>query len=345
MRVRGASALLLKAFAQLRDDLARGLACALDLFRREGDCADDGVAAAAVALAYRGDIVAARARAEGVRADGDFRSEGAARDRDRVGRLRAHVVGDELVEAFYPFVNEVEVDDAALVSGLAPNGLYRFEVARKQWPEAALHFFARRDFVERARDEFAYDALDEVVFGDVLDDLHQLERRLSKLDGLRRRLVERAVNRVRPTDERAERRVLEAEALGRDARDELCARLGRGVPEFFSRSVGAEVGLVFGTEEGRLVMVEPPREALARAVLEVNDGVLVAVEHRVVEERAGCVQQRRVGHRGVALEAREVEAREDCGGGHAVEAVAVIEQAKSHPVHVGRKILLDGSGT
>src|SRR5437763_9510795 len=313
MRVRGASALLLKAFAQLRDYRACGLACALDLFRREGDRADDGVAAAAVALADRGDVVAARARAEGVRADGDFRAEGAARDRDRVGRLRAHVVRDELVEAFYPLVNEVEVDDAALVSGLAPDGLDRLKVAREEWAEASLHLFARRHFVERARDEFAYDALDEVVFGDVLDDLHQLERRLSKLDGLRRRLVERAVNRVRPTDERAERRVLEAEVLDGGARDELGAGLARGVPEFFPRSVGAEVRLVFGAEEGGLVVVEPPREALARAVLEVNDGVLVAVEHRVVEERARRVQERRVGHRGVPVNAREVEAREDCG--------------------------------
>src|SRR5256714_6198688 len=225
MRVRGASALLLEAFAKLRNYLARGPACALDLFGLEGDRADDGVAAAAVALADRGDVVAARARAEGVRADGDFRAEGAARDRDRVGRLRAQVVGDELVEAFDAFVSEVEVDDAALVSGLAPDGLDRLEVAGEGGTEAALHLLARRHFVERARDKFAYDALDEIVFGDVLDDLHQLERGLSKLDGLRRRLVERAVNRVRPSDERAERRILEAELFGRHARDELGARL------------------------------------------------------------------------------------------------------------------------
>src|SRR2546423_12612437 len=198
MRVRGASALLLEAFAKLRNYLARGPACALDLFGLEGDRADDGVAAAAVALADRGDVVAARARTEGGRADGDFRAEGAARDRDRVGRLRAHVVGDELVEAFDALVNEVEVDDAALVSGLAPDGLDRLKGAREEGTEAALHLLARRHFAERARDEFAYDALDEVVFGDVLDDLHQLERRLSTLDGLGRRLVGRAVSRVRP---------------------------------------------------------------------------------------------------------------------------------------------------
>ena len=63
------------------------------------------MAAAAVALADGGDVVAARAWAEGVRADGDLRAEGAARDRDRVGRFRMDVVGNELVEALQAFLN------------------------------------------------------------------------------------------------------------------------------------------------------------------------------------------------------------------------------------------------
>src|SRR5437870_5093843 len=54
----------LVAFAKLGDYLARDLAGALYLVGLERDRADDGVAAAAVALADRGDVVAARARAE-----------------------------------------------------------------------------------------------------------------------------------------------------------------------------------------------------------------------------------------------------------------------------------------
>src|SRR5436305_11273673 len=53
--------------SQLGDDFARGPACALDLFRREGDRADDGVAAAAVALAYRGDRKSTRLNSSHVR--------------------------------------------------------------------------------------------------------------------------------------------------------------------------------------------------------------------------------------------------------------------------------------
>src|SRR4051812_47220085 len=92
-------ALLFKAFAEFGDYLARYGSGAFDFVGLERDRADYRMAAAAVALADGGDVVAARARAEGVRADGDFRAEGAARDRDRVGRLGADVVGDELVEA------------------------------------------------------------------------------------------------------------------------------------------------------------------------------------------------------------------------------------------------------
>src|SRR5579885_1207949 len=315
-----------EALAQLGDDLAGDLACARDLVGLEGDRADDGVAAAAVALADRGDVVAARARAEGVRADGDFRAEGPARDRDRVGRLRADVVRDELVEALDAFVNQVEGDDAAVVRSLASNHLDGFEVARAQRREPPLRRLVRRHFVERAAGEFADRVLDELVVR-VLDDLHELERGFFQLDGLGGVLVESSVNRVRPRDERRERLVLEPEALACDARDELGAGLARGVPEFFARSVGAEVRLVLRREEGRLMMVEPPRQLVRRAVLEINDGVLVAVEHRLVEERARRVQQRRVRDFGFAVDARAVEAREGCGGGHAVEAVAVIEQA------------------
>jgi hypothetical protein len=162
-----------------------------------------------------------------------------------------------------------------------------------------------------------------------------LERGLAQFDRLRRRGVERAVDDVRPVDEGAERGVFEAEAFARDALDELGAGLAPRVPELFAGRVGAEVLLVPAREEGRLVMVEPPREALGRAVLEIDDGVLVAVEHLFVEEFAGAVREGRVLDPGRGRDARAVEAREDGGRRHAVEAVAVVEEAKSHLIQYG----------
>src|SRR5919199_5935312 len=157
--------------------------------------------------------------------------------------------------------------------GLAPDRLHGLAVAREDGAEALLHLLAGRHLFERARGEPADDALVEVVFRDVLNDLHELEGGPPEFDGLRRRLVERAVYDVRPVDERGEGRFTEAEALGGDARDELGARLARGVPELLPRGVGAEVRFVFGSQKGRLVVVEPPGEAARGAVLEVDDGV------------------------------------------------------------------------
>jgi hypothetical protein len=73
-------------------------------------------------------------------------------------------------------------------------------------------------------------------------------------------------------------------------------------------------------------MVEPPVEFLGRRILEVNDGVLVAVEHLFVKERAGAVQERRVINVRAIVDLRAVEAREDRRRRHPVEAVAVIKQ-------------------
>ena len=90
--------------------------------------------------------------------------------------------------------------------------------------------------------------------------------------------------------------------------------------------------LVLRREKRRLVMVEPPGQALRRAVLEIDDCVLVPVEHRLVEERAGRVQKRRVRNLRRGVFVRAIEAREDGGRGDAVETLAVVEESKSHPL-------------
>src|ERR1043165_4137295 len=78
------------------------------------------------------------------------------------------------------------------------------------------------------------------------------------------------------------------------------------------------------------MMVEPPRQTVRGRVFEINDGVLVAVEHLFVKERARAMQEARgfnIRRRG---DARFVEARENRRRGHAVKTVAVIKDAKFH---------------
>ena len=87
---------------------------------------------------------------------------------------------------------------------------------------------------------------------------------------------------------------------------------------------------VLRREKGRLVMVEPPGQAVGGRILEIHNRVLVSVEHLFVKERAGTMEQPCVFDAGRGANSCEVKAREDGGRGDAVKAVSVIEQAKFH---------------
>ena len=78
------------------------------------------------------------------------------------------------------------------------------------------------------------------------------------------------------------------------------------------------------------MVVEPPGDARRGGVLEVDDGVLVAGEFRLVEERASTVNQPVIGVSGAGSDALAMEAREERGGAGSVEAFVVIEDADAH---------------
>src|ERR1043165_5254229 len=81
------------------------------------------------------------------------------------------------------------------------------------------------------------------------------------------------------------------------------------------------------------MMIEPPGEFFRRRVLEINNGILITVEHISVEEQiAGTMQQTAVRNIGVRVNPFEVKTREGGCRGHAVKAVPVIKDAKFHGV-------------
>jgi hypothetical protein len=121
------------------------------------------------------------------------------------------------------------------------------------------------------------DLLDEGIVRISFDHLHQLQRRLFQLNALRGRLIQCAVNYVRPVNQRFDRFRIESESFLRDVGDEFRARLPRRIQKLLAGSVCAEMCFVFGSEKGRLVMIEPPREFLGGCVFEIDDGVLVSL--------------------------------------------------------------------
>ena len=97
-------------------------------------------------------------------------------------------------------------------------------------------------------------------------------------------------------------------------------------------SVVPEVLGVLGRQEGALMMIEPPGQARIVGVLEIDDGVLVAVEQAVFEEL-----RRLVGHAGVWNSASgwnvpADEAAEEGRRGRAVETMVVIEDSHPHSI-------------
>ncbi len=87
---------------------------------------------------------------------------------------------------------------------------------------------------------------------------------------------------------------------------------------------------VLGGQKGALMMVEPPGELWIAGVLEVDDGVLLAVEEAVLEDLGGPVRHAGVVEIGGGVERTAVKAAEKCRGGGAVETVIVVEDAYPH---------------
>jgi hypothetical protein len=92
-------------------------------------------------------------------------------------------------------------------------------------------------------------------------------------------------------DQRFDRLVVEAKLISRNIGNKLCARLAVGIKKFLSGIVSQEVLFVLGSQEGRLVMIKPPRQFVGRRILEVHDGVLIAVKQPLIEKISRPMQQ------------------------------------------------------
>jgi len=79
------------------------------------------------------------------------------------------------------------------------------------------------------------------------------------------------------------------------------------------------------------VVVEPPGDARRSRVLEVHDGVLVAVELGLVEQAAGAVHQPAEDELGVAADALTIEARKQRRARRPVKTLVVKEHPDAHP--------------
>src|SRR6185369_6173225 len=144
------------------------------------------------------------------------------------------VIRDELVESFVTLVNQIKLDHAVRAYRLLPDYFERLEMLLEYRLETALHFPTRRNLLERVRRQLANNLLDERLVGSSFDHLHQLQRRLFQLDALRRRFVKRAIDDVRPVDQRLDRLRIKPETLVSNCRNKFRTRLARWIEKLSS---------------------------------------------------------------------------------------------------------------
>ena len=83
-----------------------------------------------------------------------------------------------------------------------------------------------------------------------------------------------------------------------------------GVVQLLSAGIALPMLGILGAEERALVVIEPPGEARISGVLEIDDGVDVAVEHIVIEQLRSFVSEAGVLERGIRVHVRLYEAAE-----------------------------------
>ncbi len=140
----------------------------------------------------------------------------------------------------------------------------------------------------------------------------------------------RAVDDDGPFDQIFQIRRVETEALAGHRGDEGGAGFVARVVELAPAGIAAEMFGIGGAEEGALMVIEPPRQARIARILEIDDGVFVAIE-QFGRERLGCrVSHSRVPELGVRMYRSGNEAAEEGSRGCPIKAMVVVQHAFQH---------------
>ena len=183
-----------------------------------------------------------------------------------------------------------------------------FSAGLAREPEATFKNLLQRTIGEQ-RDHI----LDEVAVTGGFDGHRQLHGRGFHFDGGLRVFVHGGIHDVGPVDEFGDRARIEAKALFGDHGDEAGAGLESRIVELAVAPVLFEVGGVGRGKKGAFVVIEPPGDFGRTGVLEIDDGILVAVELRLVEKSARTMQQAGVNEIHIAADAFPVETGEQGG--------------------------------
>src|SRR5208282_4483694 len=321
---------LTNAGAQLLDDLQSGFVGGVTLGDVERDRADAGVTASTIALAEPGEIDGRLAFRPRVRSDRNLYPERTLAQADAVDRVGMQVVRNELVVAFEVEVGDIEENRAVFFYRALPQNLDGTPVAFEQRRQDGGYEWLLENFGERVVREQRNHALNEVAISGGFDGHGQLHgwglhfyRRLCVY-------VHGAVDDIGPVHQLRDRAGIEAEVFFRDHRNETCTGLECRVVELAVALVLLEVGGIGRGKKSAFVVIEPPGDFGRTGILEIDDGILVAVELLLVKKRAGTMQQAGVHEVHIAADSFPVETGEQGGRGSAAKTLVVIKDPHSH---------------
>ena len=182
-----------------------------------------------------------------------------------------------------------------------------------------------RGMVGEQRNQF----LDEVAVGGGFDGHGQLHGRSLHFDRRLRVFVHGAIDNVGPVDQFGDRAGVEAEALLRDHGNEAGAGLECRIVKLAVALILLEMGGIGRRKKRAFVVIEPPGDFGRTGILEIDDGVLVAVKLLLVKKSAGAMQQAGVDELYIAADSFPVKAREQGGRARPVKTLVVIKHPHS----------------
>ncbi len=171
--------------------------------------------------------------------------------------------------------------------------------------------------------------LDEVPISGRFDGHGQLHGRSLHFHRRLRVFVHGAIDDVGPVDQFRHRAGIEAEALFGDHGDKTGAGFEIRIVELAVALILLEVGGIGGRKKSAFVVIEPPGDFGRTGILEIDDGILVAVKLLLVEKSAGTMQQAGVDEVHIAANSFPVESGEQGGRACPVKTLVVIKDAHS----------------
>jgi hypothetical protein len=101
---------------------------------------------------------------------------------------------------------------------------------------------------------------------------------------------------------------VKSEALLGDHRNETRTGLETRIVELAIALVLLEVGRIRRTQECALVMIKPPGNSWGARVLEIHNGILIAIKVSLIEQGPGTMQQSRINELAITANPLAIEA-------------------------------------